>query len=89
MHGLVTWHCAQVAPPDPQLVADCAENASQVVALEQQPEHEVESHTQAPAALQWSPEPEGQVPLAPVQVPPAPSEPPQATPVQLTFLQTP
>ncbi len=89
MHALVILHCAQLTPPDPQLWADCAENASQVVALEQHPEHDVESHTQVPAALQCSPEPEGQVPLPPVQVPPAPSEPPQATPVQLTFLQTP
>jgi hypothetical protein len=39
-----------------------------------------------PPVQRW---PDGHVPLEPVHVPPAPSEPPQATPVQLGFLHTP
>jgi hypothetical protein len=85
----VIWHGVQVAPPEPQLLVDCIEVGSQVVAFEQQPEHEVESQTQVPASLQWSPDPAGQFPLAAAHVPPAPSGPPQATPMQLAFLQTP
>jgi len=89
MQRFVIAQAAHVAPLEPQLVADCIENGSQVDAPEQQPEHDVESQTQVPAALQCSPEPEGQLPLVPVHVPPAPSEPPHATPMQLVFLQTP
>lgn len=74
-HVVPDEHEVQSAPPWPQALVD--------VPLwhappEQQPEHDVESHAQAPDK-QWSPE--GQVPV--VHRPPQPSSAPHALPVQL------
>jgi hypothetical protein len=87
MHLLVAWHPIHVAPIAPQLLVDCMFNGTHVVGPEQHPAHEVESQTHCPALLQSSPA--AHFPLVPVHVPPAPSEPPQATPAQLATLQAP
>jgi hypothetical protein len=88
MHLLVAWHPMQVVPIAPQLLVDCMANGTHVVGPEQHPAHEVESQTHCPALLQSNPV-WLHLPLLPVQVPPAPSEPPQATPAQLATLQIP
>jgi len=79
-------HWLQATPPIPHVALEEVSHCPPAV---QHPVHEVPSHTHWPAVLQCKPEPATQVPLAPVQMPPAPSGPPQATPTQFGDLHTP
>jgi len=75
----------QTAPPVPHVVA---EEVWQFPLASQHPAHDVLSHTHAPAVLHSWPA-FAQFPLMPVHLPPAPSEPPQATPLQFGLLHVP